>query len=218
MAPVKYLSTRQLHMELDKISSQSSRPKMCAGFFIAFPRNLLVQHPIPNIHIDFTTGNPISHLCYHEGTCQDFAEILYILLKLYAMGDISEDDWTSLFPSNLPGIKFDPAYPDCDGFLVKPKLGMKMFNKNTPWDISSELVIDSSTNLPRIIKCTHEQCDTRAIYMYALYLAFANDMLETLEFSRFNEEKLNAGTYIFVFTFFTANSIIFLYLQIHNGY
>jgi len=130
----------------------------CPLFKLQTPPNFF---PINNIHFDSSTGTVPVQVCEHDGTCSPNSEILYFLLSATALGFISPEQWSLLFPEANVGARSET----CCGFkLVFGKKKRTIFNH-----LQAGVDYDPVTLLPFTSPCDHSStcfADTR--WKYAL--------------------------------------------------
>jgi len=183
-----YLSHNDLREAIQGLSDE--RPEHCCGFVMK--RLTGYRAPERGIHYDPTTNQPIAHLCYHgPHECQSFAEISWILVYAFAVGDINESQWRHLFPSRDMTGRGIPSFGSsrfsCCGFKCVQGDGRGEVS-TIPGMIRPGFEFNPTTLSPETVPCTHDECDLDAPYKYALYKAFASDSLIDFGFELSRDE------------------------------
>lgn len=108
-----------------------------------------------------------------------------MLVALYAIGDIDDMIWISLFPyrfrPQLPGHPFIPSKDTrpletfCSGFKLR-SIGSCNSNEVLKFCVD----IDPSTCKPYYEQCSHDTCDSFSSFKFALYSAYSKGYIQGL--------------------------------------
>lgn len=199
MAPV-YLTKEQRDAalaETDDIGGGRG-PGGCPGFAFELPDILRYGEPLEDVHIDSRTEKPVTILCTHGENgrqCQRWAEYAYILLLAYAKGQLP--NWKQLFPNHdtpmfrgKPAMSKSPRFHDCPGFILCKGPGTRKYDLNICDMIKMTYEVDPVTLAAYTKQCGHLPCDVTSVWKWALYRAFAMDLLEEIDFDRTEEEPI----------------------------
>lgn len=191
MAPLeqlKYLTIDQVRSKL--MDCQTRKPFWCSGFLVPDPNELKNNVPVKGVHYDGDARMPITVLCTHQEIdgkpcCQEYSSIAYLLVYAYLHGDWTPDQWRTLFPNRdgwrlgFPEIApIDPRYPNCEGY--KFVSGDPKQPNHSPGKLKYGLDIDPTTKCMYTKKCIHDACDPAAAYMFALFRAYALNMMMSM--------------------------------------
>nr|DAC81370.1 TPA_asm: hypothetical protein [Orchesella springtail adintovirus] len=184
MANLVYIDNESIEQVLQEEILNPRHPG-CPGFHIN-PCHKSV--PIENIHYDALLKRPITKFCKHGvGVCQPFAEFGYLLLSAFARGYITRGQWEGLFPKRgcerfVGCPRFSSPFRDCCGYHVIMGRGNVNPDYNVPNTIRQRIDIDPTTLAPFTTGCNHTYCDDSAPYKFALFRAYASDLLLDFNF------------------------------------
>lgn len=169
--------SRQKIKEL--VSTIENRPAHCSGFTI---HPLSHRAPVNGLHYDGRRRKPLTKICMHQQSCQNYSEIGYLLIVAFVKGCITENMWSYIYPCQYQAPY--KGYPDfarrlnlsCPGYsIVKgPVCGETMDTLEVGRDVNI------LTMAPYTKACKHSPCDPSAPYLYALTRLFATGLLEDL--------------------------------------
>lgn len=200
MAPldqIKFLTLDQIKSKL--LECQTRKPFWCSGFVIPDPDELKRNVPLQGIHYDGDSKTPITILCTHQEVdgkliCQEYSSMAYLLLCAYLHGDWTPEQWKTLFPKRdewrLGFPEFAPVHPNytnCEGY--KFISGDPKQSNHIPDKIKYGLDIDPTTKCMYTTICKHDACDPAAAYMFAIFRAYALNMMQAIGFS-FNNNSI----------------------------
>ena len=206
MAPI-YLTKEQREealAEADRKYGWNRAPSRCPGFRFELPDILRYGEPLEDIHFDGRAEKPVTILCSHgerANLCQWWAEYAYILILAYVKGEIG--NWKMLFPNydtpmfrgkphctNHHGTVVDNQLPSCAGFALAKGPGTRQYDLNVPNMIRMTYDVDPVTLAPYTKMCRHFPCSEKEVWKWALFRAFALNMLEEIGFDNTDEEPL----------------------------
>lgn len=184
---LKYLSPEEVKDALANVTKP--RPNWCSGYTIPFPNSLYHGPPKKGVHYDDNSNSAVTYVCFHEEvdrklTCQEWAPMAYLLIGNYVCGNITDEAWKKLVPSRK-GIPFagSPQYaplseefPHCEGFMFK--IGPYQPLMLIPNTIRLGYHVDRDTGIMPTTACDHSMCDRNIVWKYAMYQAFARNLLD----------------------------------------
>ena len=189
----KFLLEEEVKAKLANITTR--KPLWCSGFVIPNPAELKQNVPVQGIH--FEGKKPITLLCSHQEidgklSCQEYSSIAYLLVYAYINADWTPDQWRTLFPRRdewrLGFPDFAPPdarYPNCEGY----KFTSGDSSQPTPGKLKYGVDIEPTTKCMYTTICKHEACDSAVAYMFALFRAYALNMMLPIGFS-FNKTTI----------------------------